>query len=140
MEIFVRDRHADLGQFGRPAQQGAIGFDAFGHAPGRLRVHDLRGAGDPFAMLGVQTVAQRHPGHGHLTHVGAGVAPEQVVQHALTQRTRAVAQRFDTELIEDRGHDRQPAGQHRAAVAAQSFEFDFVCAAGAHQFDGHALQ
>ena len=84
-------------------------------------------------LRGVHVVAAHELRDGRLAHVVVLHAAEQVVEHAVAQRRLGHGHLLDVELVEDRVHDREAAGQHRRARRLQAGDAVRVGAAGVEQ-------
>ena len=78
------------------------------HAAGLVRVH---------------VIALHELAHGFVALVVLDVAAQQVVQHAQPQRAVARVHDLDAQLVEQRAHDGQPAGQHVGALDLDAGQF-----------------
>ena len=102
-------------QVGGPAQRGAqLGaFGAFGHHGVEQRE---RGVMHAAGLVRVHVIALHELAHGFVALVVLDVAAQQVVQHAQPQCAVARVHDLDAQLVEQRAHDGQPAGQHVGAL------------------------
>ena len=118
----VRDRQAHFVQVGGPAQRGAqLGaLGAFGHHGVEQRE---RGVMHAAGLVRVHVIALHELAHGFVALVVLDVAAQQVVQHAQPQRAVARVHDLDAQLVEQRAHDGQPAGQHVGALDLDAGQF-----------------